>query len=130
MVAVLPDNWQLWVHGAAHEEVVKLRDECPVLFKRLVQEMSRLAQTVDPRRCPNVEPLLYDAKGWYRLSIKDRGYRVVFRLLVDKGQGLFELFPGEAIPPNSREQGIEITRVAHRAEVYNEELRQRRCRIL
>lgn len=130
MVAVLPDRWELWVNNAAHKEVLEIRDNCPSLWARLLSEMSRLATMHDPRDGRNVKPLRYDAKGWYRLAIYDRQYRIVFRLLVDVGNGLFELHPGERIPPRSDQQGIEITRVSHREDVYDNELRLRRRRIL
>jgi hypothetical protein len=123
-------GWELWVHGAAHKEVVEIRDNCPTLFKRLLDEMDKLAKLPDPRKANNVKHLKHDAYGWYRLAIYDRHNRVVIRVQVVSRNEAVELFPEDEMPNNVTNKGIEITRLAHRQEVYDHKLHSRRIRIV
>lgn len=115
----------------------KAADEINVLFKQEAwqEEIKRilavLAQEEDPRTPEpasnlQVDEVMYDAPGCFRVKVPRYGMRIIFRLLLVKAplSEIFELATHQPIPKDI-EGYIDIVQIGFRNEVYGEELRRR-----
>ena len=88
-----------------------------------------LANQPDPRLLDKtagliVDPIEHDAPGWYRVKVPRYALRIIFRLLVVRGERILELTTDE-MPAEDDEKYIDITRIGRHPNVYGQALRQR-----
>lgn len=91
--------------------------------------LKMLASQRDPRQPAKsssliVNPIEYDAPGWFRVKVPRYALRIIFRLMVVRDDQAIELKPDE-IPDEQIERFIDITRVGRHPDVYGKALRER-----
>lgn len=118
-------RWEVVVHDLALGEVQWLKRRNPAAFNDVIEGFKRLAKSRDPRRCPNVKEIVHDAQGWFRLAIYEHNIRVVFRLMQEIEGEYVEILGFQPLDKDADNSYIEITRLAHRGEVYGRELKKR-----
>jgi hypothetical protein len=89
-----------------------------------------LAEQADPRQpSPSagliVDELAYDTPGWFRVKVPRYGIRLIFRLIVVKGEAWIEVKRMDPVPDDQEEYYLEIMQAGYRKDVYGEELRRR-----
>lgn len=118
-------RWRVTVHKEAEGELRALRESDPCGFEEVSEVMQVLAHEPDPR-CPrnrrlNVSALHWDTNGeWFRARTFRGNYRVVFRVLQQRGERIVEIHKADALGRNAPDQALQVVRAAERASVYRQ----------
>lgn len=100
-----------------------------------IKRILKILMTQDDPRQPDpisgldVSELVDDAPGWFRVKVPRYGIRIVFRLMVVRGERGIELKRLQRVPENFENYYIDITQAGYRKNVYGEELRRRYRRL-
>lgn len=122
-------RWRVTVHPLAVDELRTMKAERPDEFEEVEEVMRYLALEPDPRRprhCRlNVEPLKWDAPGWYRVRSFRLNLRVIYRVLEQRGGTIVEIHQFGKLASNG-EGALQIMQASERASAYSSPLRERR----
>jgi len=120
--------WKVSIHEQSVCDYTWLQQNRPDTIDCIKMHLKKLAECPDPRRHSRVKSLCGESKGWFRYAVYECNLRIIFRLLAKGERGVIQV-RFDADIDNNEEKYLQITRIGHRAIVYNEKLNTRKALI-
>jgi hypothetical protein len=123
-------EWQVTtLTPEATKEVASLLQEEDIR-EELRRILKILADQEDPRSPTTasgirVGEVVDDAPGWFVLYVPRFGIRIIFRLVIVRGERMIEIMAYQAVPDEADQRVIDIMQAVFRRDAYGEELRRR-----